>query len=294
MQRYECEKAIWYLIPITEIGTIVEKLSNDIKQNSFKQYELKLDTPEWSHVSPKYVSFNQTISALKNIANASLENKDAIVSLRLFFTDASCRWMMATNPARHRCKVCVQNYVPLDATAWKPLPDTKKMQFSCSTMGDIIENARQTQEHLSRVAQHQDGDGTFYAQTSIIKPRDPPGQSLLQQALRVARGEKADGSDTPSDDILHPPNKVFTNNRYALIPHGAMPNEKQPDKRLRQDNARRYGCPEDEYDIERRQLGNWYEQHFSGNLSREDYFIATAQEKGISKFDIVEKLVDQN
>lgn len=292
-QRFQCQKCVWYLTLLDNADSSVDQIIKTELPNAerYKEFELKVDTEQWSHNSEKINSLQQMLREARRIYDSIETDKEGktLISFRLFFNTPYCK-TMAINPARHRCKVCTHNFVPIDNAVWQPLPDVNKLIFACATPSQIIENARQAQNHLSRLAHYQGGDGTFFAATSIIKPLDAPNQSLLKQAIRVGRGEKADGSDSPSPAVLRPQNQIFTTNRYALVPRGAVPKTNDTvviDKRLRQDNARPYNCSEDEYDVDLRQMGDWYEQHFSGRLSREDYFLATAQMKGVSKFDIV-------
>lgn len=288
-ERFECQRCVWYLFALSDADTIIEQIEKSEPDNKYSEFEIKLDTDQWSSVSQRFDTLLQLTRQVRKIYDGVDEAANALVSVRLFWRQPVCT-SMAVNPASHRCKVCVHDY-SRDAAVWRPLADPNTLQFACATAGNIVDNARQTQEHLSRLAHYHDGDGTFYPTTAIVKPADAPGQSLLKQAIRVARGEPATGSG--NGVALRPPFQTFTTERYPLVSPAVVPNNgvaAWPDRRLRQDNARRFDCAEDEFDIDLRQMGNWYEQHFSGQPSRQDYFIDVARAKGVSKFDIVDAL----
>jgi hypothetical protein len=290
---------VWYLTKLINLDEMLGAMTKHNHaqrrtQRHFTAYEIKVDTTEWSSASERFDNYDEMIQELQRLREGAPKDSHdtALISVRLFYTltEPPCRTMVI-NPACHRCKVCEHDFKATSPCEWRPLENPQSLRFAATTTGQSIENANQLQGHITKLAQQYDGDGTFYAQMSVQRPNELPGQSLLKQAIRVARGENADGTGVTPNAVLHPPFKTFTTERYALVPPGVVPGWKSGDPRLRQQAARPLNCLENEFDVDMRQNGNWYEQHFSGRLSREQYFIDTAEQKGVSKRTIVDALI---
>jgi hypothetical protein len=297
-QRFECARCVWYLVYLADADALLDQIGKESAlqrgaRRPFTAFEIKIDTQEWHSVSEHFGTFAQMAEQLAALYDAtpSDDGEKILISVRLYYTltEPPCRTMVL-NLACHRCKVCDHNFKDTSPCDWLPLENPQSLHFACTTTGQSIENARQLQDHIAKLSQQHEGDGTFYAQMSVQRPNELPGQSLLKQAIRVARGQNATGEGVASSAVLHPPFQTFTTDRYALVPPGVVPGWKSGDPRFRQQAARPLNCLENEFDVDMRQNGSWYEQHFSGKASREQYFLGAAEVKGVTKRNIVDAL----
>ena len=295
MERFECPRAVWYITKLVDAQQLFNVASQE--NGNFVGVELKLDEKNWSVASKRYNSLIDAAADAGSILNSPERNSgESLLSLRMFYSlsKPKCR-TNALNLARHECKACNFSFKERCAQPCAYV-DPNDVQFSCYTNAQIAQNAKQTQDHFSRLAHYRQGDGTFIPVTAIQKIPDAPGQSLLKQALRVENGQPP--TQLPNLDVLRPRFTVFNDRHYALIPPNARA-DRVPEKHrwpwgrqnnrlnLRQDNERPHDCIEDQFDVDIRQNGSWIDQHFSGQATREQFFLDIAVEKGVSKFDIV-------
>ncbi len=295
IEQFECPRAIWLISELVDAQDMFLQAAK--LPDEFVGYEMKLDDQDWSVVSKRYGTLQETAAEAGQILNYPVKNSgDSLLSLRMYFSLSKPRCRTnALNLARHDCKVCNHEFKERVAEPCAYV-DPNSVQFACYTNAQIAQNVRQTQDHFSRLAQYREGDKVFYPVTAIQKIPDQPGQSLLKQALRVAKGQNP--TQEPNLDVLRPKFQVFNADHYALIPPNARA-DRRPEKyrfpwnrennrlNLRQNNARPLDCIEDQYDVEARQNGSFLEMHFSGEPTREQYFLDVAAEKGVSKFQIV-------
>lgn len=310
-EQARCVRCVWYLLMLDDAEKFLQHLRQQRQQRrvnserDYREFELKIDTDKWSSVSRRYETLDEILTVMHHLYDAvdAANRKSTLISVRMFFVPSAtvCK-TMAVNTARHRCKACVDNYKDYRTCDRSTLKPYDSLQFGCTSNAQMRANSLQTQTHMSNLAFQREGDGTFYPQSAVIKDQDPPGQSLLKQAIRVGRGEAPDY--VPDRRITHPQFETFSaDERPALVPDAAAPVAQQIHKRQRRIGAfsnnvllaqthHAKGCREDQFDIEQRQQGNWYEQHFSGKMTRENYYIEVAKQNGVSKFEIVDALVD--
>ena len=295
VERQECVRGVWYISKLEHADQLFYAAAQESK--TFVGYELKLDGVGFSVVSKRHGTLQEAFREASDILN--FNDESALLSLRMFFSLAKpqCR-TRALNVARHDCKICNHSYSKrcLDRCEYI---DPETVQFSCYTNSQIAHNARQSQDHFSRLAQYREGDGTIYAATAIQKIPDPAGQSLLKQAMRVERG--LNPNQIPKEERFRQSFKVFSTDRYALIPPNARA-DRQPENyrwpwgqknnrlNLRQADARPFDCVEDQSDIDARQDAGFINAHFSGKPTKEEYFSAIAAQNGVDKFSIVAAL----
>src|SRR6056297_2836443 len=119
-QLYEsaqCERCIWYLFALSDSQDVMYALADMHSQanETFSNCAIKVDTDQWSQTSDRFNKLSNALTAVANHSEAVdvVEQKRTLISLRLFYRNAvsrqKCR-SMAVNPARHRCKICVDNY----------------------------------------------------------------------------------------------------------------------------------------------------------------------------------------
>ena len=300
IERNECPRAVWYISKLEDANDLFINAAAETRKEQFVGFELKLDDSDWSVASKRFGTLQEAAQEAGSILNYSEKNTEStLLSLRMFFSLSKPRCRTnALNVARHECKVCSHDFKDRCAEPCSYI-DPNNLQFSCYTNAEIAHNARQTQDHFSRLAQYHQGDGTFFPVTAIQKIPDPAGQSLLKQALRVAKGLSP--TEIPKEELMKSRFTVFNEQHYALIPPNARA-DRQPEPyrwpwgrqnnrlNLRQRNARPFDCVEDEIDIEARQEGSFFDVHFSGNPTREEYFLDIAAQKGINKFQVVAAL----
>lgn len=308
VEEHECPKCVRLLTYAVEIDRLLERFRRDAQlYREFKEFQVHVDTDNTHSESVRYESAEDFIGQLERLAAAQQETTrlysaveeaqrpSAIISVRLYRSrsDAQCR-MSFLNTASHRCDVCCAEYRRPTACSRLFVQPFSSLRFGRTSNLQMRANSQALQTHMSKLGAMSDGDGTFYPVSSVVKERDEPGQSLLKQAIRVARGEPADGSREQQTQV---PFQTFTTDRPALVPRGAAPRNASSKRLvvngvdLAQHAYRPLQCRQDEFDIEARQNGSWYDQHFpDGKPTREVYNLAVAETRGTYKPEIVQTL----
>lgn len=288
VEHRQCPAAQWYLFRLSDFDKLVSKLETTSHDLSlFSNFDLKIDTAEWSSVSPRYATISEAIDSIDEISTAADASKvnEAMISLRLYYRPSviTCN-SSVLNRAKHSCKVCKHDFLENSQQ-----PELCEPRCYCPQESnlDIKNNAKQTIQYFSELAMYSEGDGKAFAQHTIVKPADEPGKSLLKEAIASERDAYRDPAET------RVPFQTFTVDRPALVPRAAAPTTRGRRFIVHGASVGQYGfaprdCLEDAYDIEHRQQGGFYNRHYpTERLSRQDYFENISLQKGVEKQTIV-------